>query len=363
MGRLFSQSGDSVRPLSAVPFEKNHFERDLQRWADANPHLLNEGLPMLSLGREITTRHGHSIDNLFVDGNGCLVVAELKRDKTPSNMAAQVIHYAAHVSKLEWGDVEDICRKHRDCDLDAAFRQCFARPLVRSEKLDHRLLILAQRYDPSVVDSALYLINNGTPLALLQFAYFEVGGTNLFEVRTVLGEIPDQPTTGAAAEEQSTGTPEEGHAAWLFATVVERLPEIAERQGWSVKHKTNRQSLLLASEAWPTRIGDCRLQLDVWKKDALQLSVNVKTDAVPGLWELLGSRRDEWHDAFPGEFGNPPYPAVYSNLSYAVAMPEVGDSGAVRDVLGRMDAMARVMVPLLDEYFETREISEPDPQT
>ena len=46
-----------------------HVEEDLQRWADANPHLLNEGTPMLSLGMEIPTRHDHWIDNLFVDGN------------------------------------------------------------------------------------------------------------------------------------------------------------------------------------------------------------------------------------------------------------------------------------------------------
>ena len=318
---------------------------------------------MLSLGTEITTRYGHSIDNLFVDGNGCLVVAELKRGKTPPDMAAQVIHYAAHASKLDWDDLEPICKKRHRCDLGDAFRQCFGRPLVRSQKLDHRLLILAERYDPSMVDSALYLINNGTPLTLLRFTYFEVGGTNLLEVRSVLGEIPDQPAVGAAQPSTGVGWPDEGHAAWLFSSVAESLPEMAERQGWRVKYKINKQSLPFASDSWPTALGDCHLRVDMWKKDALQLRMTMKDEAVPGLIGFLESRRNMWRDAFPAEFATPSHTTSYSNLSYGVPIPAVGDAKAIGEVADRVEAMARVMVPLLDEYFETRENSESDPQT
>lgn len=248
MASLFSQSGDSIRVLSPTSFHKTQVEEDLQRWADANPHLLNAGAPMLSLGMEIPTRHDHWIDNLFVDGNGCLVVAELKRGLTPRDVTAQVIDYAAHVSRLRWPDVDALCRKRHDgTDLDEAFRRCFGRPLVRSEKVDLRLLILAEAYDPSVTDAALFLINTGTPLALLQFTYFEVGDNKLFEVRTVLGEIPDQQVAGAEA-----ATPDEGHSNWLFSSVAEKLPEIARRQGWVVQHVINKQSLPFVSDRWPT---------------------------------------------------------------------------------------------------------------
>ena len=195
MASLFTQSGESIRLLSSISFQNTHVEEDLQRWADANPHLLNDGAPMLSLGTEIPTRHDHWIDNLFVDGNGCLVVAELKRGLTPRDVTAQVIDYAAHVSRLTWLEVDELCRKRHDrADLDTAFRQCIGRPLVKSDKIDLRLLIVAESYDAKVTDAALFLINTGTPLALLQFTYFEVGGSKLFEVRTMLGQIPDQPS-------------------------------------------------------------------------------------------------------------------------------------------------------------------------
>ena len=49
MGRLFHVGEDAVRALEPTSFGSSHREEDLQRLADANPHLLNQGLPMLSL--------------------------------------------------------------------------------------------------------------------------------------------------------------------------------------------------------------------------------------------------------------------------------------------------------------------------
>ena len=82
LAELFHIADGGVDVLRPVPFRQGHTEENLQRWVDAYPHLVNEGSPMLSLGTEIVTRHGHYIDNLFLDGNGCLVVAELKRGPT-----------------------------------------------------------------------------------------------------------------------------------------------------------------------------------------------------------------------------------------------------------------------------------------
>ena len=39
---------------------------------------------LLSLGTEIATPLGFFVDNLFVDGTGCLVVAELSGENFPS---------------------------------------------------------------------------------------------------------------------------------------------------------------------------------------------------------------------------------------------------------------------------------------
>ena len=351
MAELFHIADDAVDVLRPVSFRQDHTEENLQRWVDANPHMVNEGTPMLSLGREIETHHGFAIDNLFIDGNGCLVVAELKRGTTPREVTAQVIDYAAHVSRLEWPDLEPLCQQRQDIDLDAAFERCFGRPLVRSDKIDHRLLILAESYDPRVTDAALYLINTGTPLALLQFAYFEIGENRLFEVRTVLGEIPGQQAGGPETRDKSSAA-DEGYNNWLFSSVAKELPEIARRRGWNMRHRVNKQSLPMVSEAWPTALGDCQLRLDTFKKGSVTFSLLARKEVTPDLEDFLDGRRDEWRDEFPAQFAHPPYRIVFLNLSYYVPRPEIGDADALADIVERTEKMLAVMLPLTTDYFE-----------
>ena len=354
MADLFQISGEDVRVLRPVSFRDTHVEEDLQRWADANPHLLNEGAPMLSLGTEIVTKLGFSIDNLFVDGNGCLVVAELKRGKSPKDVIAQIVNYAAYVSKLDWGEVEDIARKYRGIDLVSAYRECFGWPLAKPDEVEFRLLIVAESYEPSVTDAALFLINRDTPLALLQFTYFEVGDSRLFEVRTVLGEIPDRHD---GPSDTGTVTLDEGRVNWLLSSVAQQLPDIARRLGSSLRHVVNKQTLPIVSERWPTTRDQCQLVLTVWS-GKLSLGLKFRQEDLSGLRKLVEDRRDDWREAFPADFTSPPYKTVYTSLAYEVPMPDMGDKRALAEVIERTERMAGAMLPLLEEYFESRDTSD-----
>ncbi len=223
---------------------------------------------------------------------------------------------------------------------------------MRTEKIDLRLLIVAESYDASVSDAALFLINSGTPLALLQFTYFEVGDSKLFEVRTVLGEIPDQ--RGAPADGDDV-TPEEGRVNWVLASVAERLPDIARRHEWTLKHVINKQSLPMVSTRWPTTLDRCQLVLGVASRDKLSLRLKFRHDDLPGLRELMEQRRDDWREQFPAEFTSPPYRTVYTYLAYEVPMPKMGNAGALAEVVERTERMTEAMMPLLDEYFAHHE--------
>ncbi len=337
--------------LSPRSFQADYVENNIQQWVDAHPHFVNAGRPMLSLGTEIATRHGGSIDNLFIDGNGHLVVAEMKRGRTPREVMAQIMDYAAHASRLEWPDLESICEKRHGTDLGSAFRQCFGRRLLKAEKIEHRLLVLAESYDPSVMDVAIYLINNGTPLTLLEFTYFVLGDSKLFEVRSVLGEIPDQPA-GPADGEVPEAAPDEGYGTWLFESVATELRDIAKRQGWDLQFKVNKQSLPFAPVTWPTALGHCQFRLDIYKKGILQFVLAARKDEMPGFKDFIDQRRDQWRHAFPAEFDNPPYTIVNAALVYARPAPEVGDAAALADIVRQVESMTGAMVPLVNEYFE-----------
>lgn len=188
---LFGVDGDAVEVLRAGRFADSYAEQRIQAWADACPAFVNDGHAMLSLGTEIITRHGHAIDNLFIDGQGVLVAVEMKRGRTPRDVVAQVLDYAAHLSRLEWPEVDALCRKRHGLALDDAFWRTFARPLGQSGKPSHRLAILAESYDPRTLDAARYLIEGGLPLVLLQFTYVPVGERAVLDVRPVLGTLPE----------------------------------------------------------------------------------------------------------------------------------------------------------------------------
>lgn len=207
---LFGVLGEAVEVLRAGRYADQHDEDRLQSWADACPALVNGGTPMVSLGREVVTRHGHAIDNLFIDGNGELVALEMKRGRSPRSVVAQVLDYAAHVSRLDWADVDVLCRKRHALPLDDAYRRTFMRPLVQAPRPSHRLAILAESYDPCVVDSARYLLEGRLPLVLLQFTYLPIGEGGVLDVRPVLGALPGgRPLNSEGEEPMKTWTLDE----------------------------------------------------------------------------------------------------------------------------------------------------------
>jgi hypothetical protein len=118
---LFSVTGDTVDSVSAVAFATHHLEQQLHSWADRHPALIDAGRPMISLGCEIPTHHGHYVDNLLIDATGTLVAVEIKRGQSPSDVVAQMLDYAAFVSGLGWSDVDGFCRIRHGSDASEVF--------------------------------------------------------------------------------------------------------------------------------------------------------------------------------------------------------------------------------------------------
>lgn len=55
---------------------------------------------LLLIGRQVSTAYGKFIDLLAMDGDGKLVVIELKRDRTPREEVAQLLDYGSWVRDL-----------------------------------------------------------------------------------------------------------------------------------------------------------------------------------------------------------------------------------------------------------------------
>ena len=104
MIRLYKLSENALAPVAPGRLAK---EDVLEGWIAERPELL--GLDrLLIIGRQVTTTYGGSIDLLGIDDEGNLAILELKRDRTPREVVAQVLDYASWVAKLSTRAVHEI---------------------------------------------------------------------------------------------------------------------------------------------------------------------------------------------------------------------------------------------------------------
>src|SRR4051812_13372103 len=89
---------------SATPVvqERLTAEAVIESAVESAPELL--GVDVLIIGRQVTTPSG-PLDLLAIDSDAHLVVIENKRDRTPRDVLAQTLDYAAYVDTLTLDDV------------------------------------------------------------------------------------------------------------------------------------------------------------------------------------------------------------------------------------------------------------------
>jgi hypothetical protein len=129
-------------------------EARLQDLLDQDITVANPG--WFVIGREVDTGFSSRIDLLAIDGDGKLIVLELKRNQTPREVIAQVLEYGAWVVKVRAEDVPQIYRSyveryHPDRikeSFDQAFRRHFGVQEVPEDlNSAHELVVVASQFD------------------------------------------------------------------------------------------------------------------------------------------------------------------------------------------------------------------------
>ncbi len=222
--RMWRIDGATPRPMSPAALPT---ENELHQFLRKDPSLL--GIPLLVIGSEVPTPYGKRLDLLAVDGDGNLHVLELKRDKTPREVVAQVLDYGSWVSMLSRDDVIDIAEKYLSQPFESAFEEVFGSAPPDELNSELQLTVVASALDASSERIVTYLRSFGVPINAVFFTYIE-DDDRRYLARSWLATSVDAP---AAAKVKSTSkrAPWNG-VDWYVSFGGDRSWEDARRFGF-----------------------------------------------------------------------------------------------------------------------------------
>lgn len=196
---------------SPVPEEPLVTEALIESAVESSPELL--GIDVLIIGRQVKTPSG-PLDLLGIDDGGQLVLIENKRDRTPREVLAQSIDYAAFLATLTFDEVLNVYQSYMaksgdgDADLVEAYEDHFGEPL-ETLTATPRMIIVASRLDDSTERMIDFLVEHfNVPVNAALFQPFAGG----FLGRTWLR--PEESTRLASRSATRTKSREESKLFW-----------------------------------------------------------------------------------------------------------------------------------------------------
>ena len=161
------------RKLSEIPARYASLEQWIEEWLANDISVLDPNL--LVIGRQVRTSFGGAVDLLCMDGDGNLVVVELKKGQTPRDVTSQALEYSSWVKDLEFDEVAGIADSYPGIagTLETAFRERFGTELPEQLNQAHRSLIVAESVDASTDRIVRYLAEMKVPINVATVQHFE----------------------------------------------------------------------------------------------------------------------------------------------------------------------------------------------
>jgi len=161
--------------LEKVSFSSIESESRLEDVLASNISILSPELMLL--GRQIPTGHGKFIDLLAMDEEGNLSVIELKKNRTPREVVAQLLDYASGVQTLSYDDITRIySENNKGKSLEKGFAESFDSDPPEKLNESLKLIVVAAELDSSTERIINYLTDNyGVPINAVFFRYFKDG--------------------------------------------------------------------------------------------------------------------------------------------------------------------------------------------
>lgn len=141
--KMWKIDGEKLQTMPSAILSK---EEHLENWLAQDISIL--GLDLLVFGRQVVTCYGGKIDLLGMDEGGGVHIIELKRDKTPREVVAQVLDYASWVKDLGFASIDAIAQNYLQKDIALAYYEKFGDTIPDVNEY-HAMTIVASELDDS----------------------------------------------------------------------------------------------------------------------------------------------------------------------------------------------------------------------
>lgn len=213
--------------LSRLPSEAS-----LEEMIKRRPEILSA--EWMLIGQQEHTGLGGRIDLLAIAPDGSLVLIELKRDRTPREVVAQALDYAAWVEQLSNDRISQIYHRYsKGGDLLQAFKARFGEDLDE-EQLNqaHQIILVAAELDDASERIIQYLNARDIPINVIFFRVFQHGAQQLLSRAWLIDPSETQVNVSLAGSRGSAEAKEPWNGEFYVSYGSGRSWEDARRYGY-----------------------------------------------------------------------------------------------------------------------------------
>lgn len=172
--------------------ELNLKERfDLQEWIEKMPSILGE--EVLIISKELVLPSGTRLDLLAIDKSASLVIIELKRDDSGSEVEWQAIKYASYCSNFLHEDIFKHYADYLRSDVAVAEKNIeqFIEDDISRLNDKQRLILCARQFHSDVASAVLWLREYGLDITCVRLMTFVDDTNRLFIQPETIIPLPE----------------------------------------------------------------------------------------------------------------------------------------------------------------------------
>lgn len=179
--------------LSATGFSELGLKErfDIQEWIEKTPAILGEEL--LVIGKEVTLPSGKRLDLLCIDKKASLVIAELKRDDSGTEVEWQAIKYAPYCSNFLPDELYQQFAAYLDSsELEAQQKAAeFIDADIELLNKSQRIILVSKEFHSEVISAVLWLRDFGVDIQCIKLAPYVDSNDELFIKPEIIIPLPE----------------------------------------------------------------------------------------------------------------------------------------------------------------------------